>query len=120
MTTLSVNVQKQLGDFTLDAAFTSAGGVTALFGPSGAGKTSVIAAIAGLIKPQRGRIVPDGDALFDADQRIDVKPWKRRIAMHPPRALAAPRIWRASVTCSTSIGRSWGRRAKRRPPCTRR
>jgi molybdate transport system ATP-binding protein len=76
---LSVEIKKQLGAFTLDAAFESAGGVTALFGPSGAGKTTLIAAVAGLIKPQRGRIVLDGDVLFDADRRIDVKPWKRRI-----------------------------------------
>jgi molybdate transport system ATP-binding protein len=76
---LSVEVSKQLGEFMLDAAFTGAGGVTALFGASGAGKTSVIAAIAGLLKPERGRIVLDGDVLFDADMRIDVQPWQRRI-----------------------------------------
>jgi molybdate transport system ATP-binding protein len=39
----------------------------------------VIAAIAGLLRPERGCIVLDGDVLFDADKRIDVKPWKRRI-----------------------------------------
>jgi molybdate transport system ATP-binding protein len=76
---LQVEVQKQLGDFALDAYFVSESGVTALFGASGAGKTSVIAAIAGLLRPERGRIVLDGDVLFDADKRIDVKPWKRRI-----------------------------------------
>jgi molybdate transport system ATP-binding protein len=76
---LSVEIEKQLGAFKLDGAFTSAGGVTALFGPSGAGKTSVIATIAGLLTPARGRIVLDGDVLFDADKRVDVKPWKRRI-----------------------------------------
>jgi molybdate transport system ATP-binding protein len=79
MTTLSVQIQKQLGDFTLDAAFVGAGGVTALFGPSGAGKTSVILMIAGLMRPDRGRIALDGEILFDADQRTDVKPWRRRI-----------------------------------------
>jgi len=76
---LSVDVHKELGDFTLDAAFTGAGGVTALFGASGAGKTTVIATVAGLLRPARGRVVLDGDVLFDAERRIDVKPWKRRI-----------------------------------------
>ena len=76
---LAVHVQKQLGDFALDAYFVSESGVTALFGASGAGKTSVIAAIAGLLRPERGRIVLEGDVLFDAEKRIDVKPWKRRI-----------------------------------------
>jgi molybdate transport system ATP-binding protein len=76
---LSVNVQKRLGEFALDAHFASESGVTALFGASGAGKTSVIAAIAGLLRPARGRIALDGEVLFDAERRIDVKPWKRRI-----------------------------------------
>jgi len=75
---LSVSIKKSLGDFALDAAFDSAG-VTALFGPSGSGKTSLINMIAGLMPPDTGRIALDGDVLFDAAARIDVKPWKRRI-----------------------------------------
>jgi len=75
---LSVAVKKNLGDFALDAAFESAG-AAALFGPSGSGKTSLINMIAGLMRPDEGRIALDGDVLFDAAARIDVKPWKRRI-----------------------------------------
>jgi molybdate transport system ATP-binding protein len=74
-----VNVQKQLGEFALDARFVSESGVTALFGASGTGKTSVIMAIAGLMRPDRGSIVLEGEVLFDAEKRIHVKPWKRRI-----------------------------------------
>src|SRR5690606_23363120 len=59
--------------------FSSAGGVTALFGASGTGKTSLINMIAGLTKPDRGRIELDGDTLFDATRRIDVPASKRRI-----------------------------------------
>ena len=76
---LAVDVQKQLGAFALDARFASEGGVTALFGASGTGKTTVIMTIAGLTRPDRGSIVLDGEVLFDADKRVDVKPWKRRI-----------------------------------------
>ena len=76
---LSVEVEKQLGDFALQAGFDAAGGVTALFGPSGAGKTSIINMIAGLTRPDRGRIVLDGVALFDGAAGIDVPAWRRRI-----------------------------------------
>jgi molybdate transport system ATP-binding protein len=76
---LAVEVDKRLGEFSLNAAFASEGGVTALFGPSGTGKTSIINMIAGLMKPDRGRIVLDDDVLFDSAARIDVPAWKRRI-----------------------------------------
>lgn len=76
---LSIDVEKQLGDFALQAAFEAAGGATALFGPSGAGKTSLINMIAGLLEPDRGRIVLDGETLFDRAARIDVPPWRRRV-----------------------------------------
>jgi molybdate transport system ATP-binding protein len=79
VTALSVNVQKQLGEFALDARFESESGVTALFGASGTGKTTVIMTIAGLMRPDRGAILLDNEVLFDSDKRIEVKPWKRRI-----------------------------------------
>jgi len=77
---LDVAFRKQLGRFYLDVAFrTDAHGVTALFGRSGTGKTSVIAAIAGLIRPDDGRIVVDGEVLYDSARRINVPVERRRI-----------------------------------------
>jgi molybdate transport system ATP-binding protein len=76
---LAVDVEKRLGDFTLAAKFEVAGGATALFGPSGAGKTSIANLIAGLLKPDRGRIALDGAVLFDAAERIDLPPHRRCI-----------------------------------------
>jgi molybdate transport system ATP-binding protein len=76
---LALDVEKRLGDFTLAAKFAVAGGATALFGPSGAGKTSIANLIAGLLKPDRGRIALDGAVLFDAAERIDVPPHHRRV-----------------------------------------
>jgi len=76
---LVVDVEKTLGEFALHAAFEAAGGATALFGPSGAGKTSLINMVAGLLRPDRGRIVLDGETLFDAAKRIDMPAWRRRI-----------------------------------------
>jgi molybdate transport system ATP-binding protein len=66
--------------FELDAAFRVAGpGVTALFGPSGAGKTTIANAIAGLFRPESGRIVIDNRVVFDRSAGIDVSPRLRRI-----------------------------------------
>jgi molybdate transport system ATP-binding protein len=76
---LAVDVEKTLGEFALHAAFEAAGGATALFGPSGAGKTSLINMVAGLLRPDRGRIVLDGETMFDTAKRIDVPAWRRRI-----------------------------------------
>jgi molybdate transport system ATP-binding protein len=76
---LAVDVEKTLGDFSVRARFASEGGVTALFGASGAGKTSVVNMIAGLLRPDRGSIVLDGEVLFDSAARVEVPAWRRRI-----------------------------------------
>jgi len=76
---LTVEIEKRLGDFTLGARFESAGGITAVFGPSGAGKTTLVNAIAGLIAPDRGRIAIDGTVLFDSERRINLPPHRREI-----------------------------------------
>jgi len=76
---LVVEVEKQLGEFSLNALFAGESGATALFGPSGAGKTSIINMIAGLLRPDRGRIVLDGEVLFDDAARTNIPAWRRRI-----------------------------------------
>ena len=76
---LAVQAEKQLGEFAVNVSFTSDTTATALFGPSGAGKTSVINMIAGLLKPERGRIVLGDDVLFDSATGINVPAWRRRI-----------------------------------------
>jgi molybdate transport system ATP-binding protein len=76
---LAVNVEKRLGDFFLNAQLEIPGGVAGLFGPSGAGKTTLISMIAGLIAPDRGRIALDHTTLFDSSARIDVPVHRRRI-----------------------------------------
>jgi molybdate transport system ATP-binding protein len=79
VTVLAVDVEKQLGALKLGVRFDAARGATALFGPSGAGKTSVVNMIAGLLTPDRGSIAIDDTVLFDAARGIDVPPHRRRI-----------------------------------------
>ena len=76
--TLEVEARQELGTFSLDASFMSEGGVTALFGRSGSGKTSLVRIIAGLSKPDHGRLVIDGDVLVDTHKRVFVPRHRRR------------------------------------------
>ncbi|UFX45972.1 molybdenum ABC transporter ATP-binding protein [Bradyrhizobium sp. 41S5] len=76
---LRVDITKQLGEFSLAASFSSEGRVTGLFGASGAGKTSLINMIAGLVRPDRGTIVIDGETVDDTAAGIHVPTWRRRI-----------------------------------------
>ena len=79
LTMLRVDVAKQLGEFSLEASFASEGRVTGLFGASGAGKTSLVNMIAGLLRPDRGTIAIDGETLDDTATRIHVPAYRRRI-----------------------------------------
>jgi len=76
---LRVDIAKQLGEFSLEAAFGSQGRVTGLFGASGAGKSSLINIIAGLLQPDRGIVTLDDEVLDDTAKGIHVPPHKRRI-----------------------------------------
>ena len=77
--TIEIALRHRLGRFQLDAAFQVQGpGVTALFGASGAGKTTLVNAIAGLLRPEHGRIVLDGDVVLDSSAGIFVPARLRR------------------------------------------
>ena len=76
---LEVDIEHRLGAFELDIHFRSGRGLTALFGRSGAGKTSVVNAIAGLVRPERGRIVVDGAVLLDTERGIRAPAHRRRV-----------------------------------------
>ena len=76
---LSVALRQQLADFTLDISFEAPAGVTVLFGGSGSGKTTVVNAVAGLSRPERGRIALNDRVLFDVSKGIWVPPDRRRI-----------------------------------------
>jgi molybdate transport system ATP-binding protein len=76
---LEVDVEHTRGNFHLAARFAAQPGVTALFGRSGAGKSSLVDIVAGLVKPQRGRIVIDGETLVDTAKGVFVARHRRRV-----------------------------------------
>ena len=76
-----IDVQWKRNNFELRAAFSAAYGITALFGPSGAGKSTLIHLIAGLQKPDKGRISVNGKILFDDAHGINLAIRKRRIGV---------------------------------------
>jgi molybdate transport system ATP-binding protein len=76
---LSLEVRKELPGFTLDVAWEAGDEVVTLFGPSGAGKTLTLQCLAGLIRPDAGRIVVNGTVFFDGGRGIDMPPQRRRL-----------------------------------------
>ncbi|MBB4253402.1 molybdenum ABC transporter ATP-binding protein [Rhizobium sp. BK008] len=100
--TLIVEAKQKLGAFSLDAAFTSERGVTALFGRSGSGKTAMIRIIAGLARPDAGRVALDGEALTDTATGIFVPKHRRRFGYVFQEARLFPHL---SVRANLSYGR---------------
>ena len=78
---LEVNITKKLEGFTLRAEFTAGSTATALLGASGCGKSMTLRCIAGIVKPDAGRIVLDGRVLFDSEQHIDLPPQQRGVGL---------------------------------------
>ncbi|PHK94317.1 molybdenum ABC transporter ATP-binding protein [Pseudoroseomonas rhizosphaerae] len=77
---LEVSLRHRLGAFALEAAFAAPPGVTVLFGPSGSGKSSILAAVAGLLRPAAGRVALDGAPLTDTARGVFLPPERRRCA----------------------------------------
>jgi molybdate transport system ATP-binding protein len=81
---LVASIRKERRDaassFVLDISFEAPPGITILFGPSGAGKSTLLDCLAGLLRPDAGRIVAGDNILFDSGARISIPPQRRRIA----------------------------------------
>ncbi|MCR9136513.1 MAG: molybdenum ABC transporter ATP-binding protein [Alphaproteobacteria bacterium] len=78
---LEVSLRSRVGAFDLQAQFIAGPGITALFGHSGAGKTTILKMIAGLARPDTGRIVAGGRVLLDRAEGIDLPSHQRRVGM---------------------------------------
>ena len=81
METLHVDLDHALRSFRLSLALDVAAETVALVGPSGAGKTSVLRAIAGLLRPERGRIALEDETWLDTASRVDLPPERRRVGL---------------------------------------
>lgn len=76
---LQVDIRKQLGEFHLDVRFQAEQEIMALLGASGCGKSVTLQCIAGILRPDEGRIELDGRVLFDSQRHIDLPPQKREV-----------------------------------------
>ena len=71
---LIVDIEKKLDNFTLRSQFETPDGIMALLGASGCGKSVTLKCIAGIMTPDRGRILLDGETLFDSEKRLILPP----------------------------------------------
>ncbi len=110
---LSVQIAHAFPGFALDLAFDAGPGVTALFGRSGAGKTTVVNAVAGLLRPDRARITLDGQPLTETARGIFLPPHQRRIGYVFQDARLFPHL---SVRGNLDYGRRFAPRAVRPGP----
>ena len=109
---LAIDVAHRYGAFQIEAAFEAEGGVTALFGPSGSGKTSLVRIVAGLLRPDRGRVAFDGRVLVDTERRVFVPPHRRRIGY----VFQEPRLFpHLSVGQNLTFGRPFAPRSEPKP-----
>ena len=100
---LEVDIAARRGAFAVHAAFASDASIVALFGRSGAGKSTIVNAIAGILRPERGRIAVGGRVLFDSAAGIDVPPERRRVGYVFQDALLFPHL---SVRANLAFGES--------------
>ena len=77
---LQVDIKKNWKDFSLDVRFDLDKGPLGILGASGCGKSMTLKCIAGIWRPDAGKIVLNGRTLFDSEKKIDLKPQKRRVA----------------------------------------
>ena len=99
---LEAALEDRRGEFALDVTFDAGRGVTALFGRSGAGKTSIVTMVAGLRRPERGRIVLNRRVLFDSATRKNLPTWRRNVGMVFQEARLFPHL---SVKANLLYGR---------------
>lgn len=108
---LELEIEKRLGVFRLWASFTAGEGVTGILGASGSGKSMALKCIAGIERPDRGRIVLDGTVLFDSEKGINLPPQRRQVGyLFQSYALFPNMTVRRNIRCGLREGKD--RRAR--------
>ena len=111
---LEVDIEKRLGSFHLRAAFSCGREFMGILGASGCGKSMTLKCIAGIEKPDRGRIVLDGRVLFDSEKRINLPPQQRRVGyLFQDYALFPGMTVRENILCGLHREKDKQKREKR-------
>ena len=109
---LYVDIEKRLGAFRLQSKFEVADETLALLGASGCGKSMTLKCIAGIVTPDRGRIVLNGRVLFDSEKSIDLTPQQRRVGyLFQQYALFPNMTVEQNILCGIREGRRSEKRA---------
>ena len=109
---LYVDIEKRLGAFRLQSKFEVADETLALLGASGCGKSVTLKCIAGIMTPDRGRIVLNGRVLFDSEKKIDLTPQQRRVGyLFQQYALFPNMTVEQNILCGIREGRRSEKRA---------
>ncbi|MEX2031295.1 MAG: ATP-binding cassette domain-containing protein, partial [Dehalococcoidia bacterium] len=117
--TLEFEARLRLGEFQYDAAFEADAEVVVLFGHSGAGKSVTLQAVAGLVRPDSGRIVLGGQPLFDATRGIDLSPQDRGVGYVVQELALFPHLSVAENVAFGARGSRADRRARTAPLLSR-
>jgi molybdate transport system ATP-binding protein len=110
---LEVTVQKRFDGFQLDAAFTAEHELVVLFGPSGSGKSLTVQTIAGTVQPDAGRIVIEGETVYDNASRLNLAPQARRVGYVPQHYALFPHLTAEKNIGFGLIGLPWRERERR-------
>ena len=111
---LEVDIEKRLGSFHLRAAFSCGREFMGILGASGCGKSMTLKCIAGIEKPDRGRIVLDSRVLFDSEKRITLPPQQRRVGyLFQDYALFPGMTVRENILCGLHREKDKQKREKR-------
>ena len=116
---LSVDLEKRLGSFHLRVQFQAEDEITALLGASGCGKSMTLKCIAGIMTPDRGRIVLNDRVLFDSEAGIDLPPQQRRVGyLFQNYALFPNMTVEKNILCGIRSGSRWKKQPRWRKPST--